>query len=168
MSFDEISQSVWPHTSGVVTLGFLIGSKRNEIRAVLQPTLRIKPRKVCEGDGRGACTKSSPCLLSSLLDDLMPFDVDIRDVCARVVLGIKLRISHVLDDTFPSTWRAVSVVRTHFPSRGPMFSSQPPCDGTQPSITRVPEYPVPSSDLQGHQAHMQYTYVRAKYSYTYR
>lgn len=105
--------------------------------------------------GEGLALNPPRVSFPSLLDDLMPFDVDIGAVCARVVLGIKPRISHVLVDTFPSTWRAVSVVRTHFPSRGPMFSSQHPRDGTQPSITRVLEYPLPSSDLQGHQAHMQ-------------
>lgn len=41
------------------------------------------------------------------------------------------------------------------------FGFQPPCGRLQPSVTHVPEDPVPSSDSGGYQARMGCTYIQA-------
>ena len=57
-------------------------------------------------------------------------------------------------------WRDGSGVKsTGCSYRGPRFNSLHPHGGSQPSITPVPGDPMPSSNLQGHQAHMWQTYT---------
>lgn len=51
-------------------------------------------------------------------------------------------------------WKDGSVVKNTCCSyRGHGFKSQHPSDGSEPSIIPVPDDLMPSSDLQGHQAH---------------
>ena len=54
-----------------------------------------------------------------------------------------------------------SVVESTCSCRGPGLFPQCPCGGSQPSIILVPEEPMSSSDLHGHQTHTWCTYIPA-------